>query len=158
MLNNIENVFERLLSGKLEYHQILQNSQHLHQYGFKKGKSTVDAINYLMKGTDNSNYKYLATVYIDTAGAFANLWWSALFKRLTDINCPEQLCNCQKSYMRNRYIRYKGPRGNDIQKMASKGCPQGSVLGPHLWNLVMDDLLSHLDNQEEIKSFSAFAY
>lgn len=59
--------------------------------------------------------------------------------------------------MRNRYVCYKGPAHKEIQRMASKGCPQGSVLGPHLWNLVMDDLLKTMNSQDEILSFSAFA-
>jgi hypothetical protein len=35
-------------------------------------------------------------------------------------------------------------RGINVQMRVSRGCPQGGVLSPLLWNMVVDDLLNRL--------------
>ena len=42
-----------------------------------------------------------------------------------------------------------------VERQVKIGCPQGSVLGPKFWNLVMDGLLRQL---EELPSTQAIAY
>ena len=32
-----------------------------------------------------------------------------------------------------------------VERQATRGCPQGSVLGPKFWNLVIDSLLRQLE-------------
>lgn len=37
--------------------------------------------------------------------------------------------------------------GEKVEVLAAKGCPQGGVLSPLLWDLVVDDLLTELNNK-----------
>lgn len=45
-----------------------------------------------------------------------------------------------KNYLSDRKVRYQATY-TVTEKRCTKECPQGSVLGPFLWNLMMDILL-----------------
>jgi hypothetical protein len=46
----------------------------------------------------------------------------------------------------NRMVRAK-IRGVSSTMMVTRGCPQGVVLSPFLWNMVIDSLLGRLNNE-----------
>ncbi|KAG5883785.1 hypothetical protein JTB14_036662 [Gonioctena quinquepunctata] len=52
---------------------------------------------------------------------------------------PAEIVSLIKSYLHNR--RLVSGNYTVVAKNLSKGCPQGSVLGPLLWNLTLDPLL-----------------
>jgi hypothetical protein len=111
-----------------------------HQYGFIKGRSTTDALERFVSTVRNANEKYVATIYFDIRGAFDNLWWPALIKTLKARGVSSELTAMIKSYLTDREVEFT--QGSEtVRKLCTKGCPQGSVLGPTLWNLIMDTLL-----------------
>lgn len=79
-------------------------------------------------------------IFIDVAGAFDNLLWPILFKRLQDLSIPYTLYQLFRSYTNDRVVRYDSLY-HSINKPSTTGCPQGSVLGPFMWNIVMATLL-----------------
>jgi len=87
--------------------------------------------------------KYTNLLFVDISGAFDNLWWPSLFKAIADIGTPQYLLNVLKSYVTERSVTYRS-KFAQTQKNISKGCPQGSVLGPTLWNIMMDTLVRDL--------------
>jgi hypothetical protein len=59
---------------------------------------------------------------------------------LRQANIPDYPMALIKSYVTNRKVIYK--QGSlELRKECTKGCPQGSVLGPTLWNTVLDMFL-----------------
>jgi len=60
-----------------------------------------------------------------------------MLTRLGDQGIPRYLYNIIKDYLTQRRVSVSGPVGI-YWKDVTQGCPQGSVLGPFLWNLVMD--------------------
>ena len=144
LLDLLGKTFERVLNERLL--KCLEQAKALHpnQYGFRKGRSTEDCLMRIKDAVQASNQKYVIALFVDISGAFNNLWYPALFERLEELTTPPDLLQTLKDYCQNRWARVIGPEGK-VQKPLNKGAPQGSVLGPQLWNIIMDVFLKELE-------------
>lgn len=68
-------------------------------------------------------------------------------------DCPRDIYNLIRSYLSDRTVEIAGS-GSIIREQASRGCPQGSILGPSFWNLTFDDAIRTIENA----GFHAVAY
>ena len=99
-----------------------------------------------MKSTvEGTEEKYVLGIFVDFKGAFDNLEWPVLLNRLWEIGCEET--DVWKDYFSERYVCVKG-EVTEVWKKAEQGCPQGSVCGPVMWNLMMDVLLKELEKND----------
>lgn len=110
------------------------------QFGSRHGKSTEDALHEFLELQEGLEEKYAMGVFLDISNAFNNLWWPAIIKEIKSIESSNQLVRIIKSYLSDRQVVFKTESGCIIREV-NKGCPQGSVLGPALWNVVFNDLL-----------------
>jgi len=127
-----------------EFLQELYNSEGLDndtQYGFKTGRTTDDAVYRVVTLIKSCELKYAIVIFFDIAGAFDNLWWPGILNRITKTKCSSQLFEILNQYFSNRLMILLA-RHDKVTKQMTKGCPQGSIIGPLAWNWVMDDLLN----------------
>ena len=83
------------------------------------------------------------TLLFDISGAFNNLPWSRILYNLNEKGCKRNIFNILRSYFSNRVAEIQG-NFRSVRMSVNKGCPQGSMLGPDMWNLVFDGLLRDL--------------
>jgi len=110
------------------------------QYGFKPGRSTLGAIRNLFTWSRLSDDKYVITVFLDISGAFDNLKWSALLEDLETLGTSEHTRRLIMDYLSGRTASMTIGGVSKTVKV-TKGCPQGSILRPVLWNVTMEALL-----------------
>lgn len=144
MLPEMGKVLERMIKRKIE--ENVENVFSTNQYGFVKGKGTVECMTRLMNEIDIAEEKYVATIFLDIKGAFNNLWWPAVIRACNLKKFPKNVIDLIESYLSDRKLLYRS-KFNEVEKELSKGCPQGSILGPFIWNLVLDEVLEMENNQ-----------
>ena len=112
------------------------------QHGFRGGRFTENAWRCVRGYVQGSESKYVLGVFVDFVGAIDNLEWVRVIDKLKRVGCEE--IGLWESYFQGRSACMIGV--NDaVWRKVERGCPQGSVCGPFIWNLMMDDLLWKLD-------------
>ncbi|CAK1597196.1 unnamed protein product [Parnassius mnemosyne] len=111
-----------------------------YQHGFSPGRSTVTALRVLLSTAKYSRACYVQAIFLDISGAFDNAWWPMMMVKAKRGGCPPNIYKMLVDYFTSRRVGlFIGDRVE--WKTSTMGCPQGSVLGPTLWNVLMDDLL-----------------
>ena len=91
-----------------------------------------------MQVVTTSEEKYVIGIFVDISGAFDNLWWPALFGRLREIRCPEDLYYTLRDYCKIRKVAVSCPGEIKTEKTTTKGCPQGSMCGSVFWDVALE--------------------
>lgn len=106
--------------------------------------STNDALfhitNYIYGNVDKSNY--VIGVFLDIKKAFVTVNLDLLIRKLHYAGIRGNILNLIKSYLRYRtqVVRVNGEYSNENNILI--GVPQGSVLGPLLFNIYVNGLLN----------------
>lgn len=140
LLPALGKLLEKALVARLEAHFRVHNSLSDRQFGFRPGLGTDDAIHTVKSLTDSLPGKYTVGVLLDISGAFDHAWWPAIIDSLKNRGVPGDLIKIIRSYFNHRHVVIDA---GDVLVWRSlqRGCPQGSVLGPLLWNVMFDDVL-----------------
>lgn len=144
LLDDIGKALERAIAERIR--AALQESDSSladKQFGFREGLSTIEALftvrNYVFKARNSDDC--VVAISLDIQNAFNSLPWNVVLAQLQRKKIPTYLIRIVRSYFSERYITYKDSSGIYQRKAATAGVPQGSVLGPLLWNLAYDWVL-----------------
>lgn len=149
-------VFESMLKNRLEWFIENNNIIPENQFGFRKGKSTMDNLGCLIGDIDNgfkANKNTLA-VFLDFKGAFDNIDHCFLIKSLFKLNLPGPLLEWLFKFLNDRLMFLKvnnqffGPKSN------YKGTPQGSVLSPLIFILSLVTFMKEIPDHIKFLFFA----
>ena len=125
-----------------------------HQSGFIRGDSTVNQLAYIYndicRAVDDG--KEVRAVFCDISKAFDRVWHRGLLFKLDHLGIQGNLLSWFKSYLSARKQRVVYANTSSSWCNVSAGVPQGSILGPLLFLLYINDIVSHINSN--IKLFA----
>ena len=143
----LSKVYEKLIMTQLVHHLDTNQLLSKHQSGFRKGHCTISTCikikDDIIKAMDRG--EVTLAVMADFSKAFDTVDFEILIRKLQKLNLSISSLKILASYLSNRrqYVQI-----NDVESQTlpvTNGVPQGSILGPVLFNIYVYDMSTKTD-------------
>ncbi len=140
-----EKIIRRSLVKYLEENNLMNDTQH----GFRKGRSCISALlnvydNILLSFNDPS-VESTDMIYLDFSKAFDKVDHNIIMHKLKKFGITGQIGIWLNEFLAERTQYVQIPGGISGRAMVSSGVPQGTVLGPVLFLILISDISNNVD-------------
>lgn len=139
---------EKLIDRHLREDPLKHNRIHHKQHAYQSGKSTENVLHNIVKNIELSLAveEHALGCFIDISGAFNHITYKAIKVACHRHNINSGIIGWIVAMLINRIVTVHFGT-SIISVTVTKGCPQGGVLPPLLWYLVINELITTLNNR-----------
>lgn len=142
LISEVGKILERLIADRMK-RWMADNPQHQlseNQFGFREGRSTCDALAVVKDRIvrERADGGVTVAVSLDIENAFNSIPWWRIMEAMKEKEFPSYLRRLIRNYLGSRWVEYPIKGGGRGTMTVEAGVPQGSVLGPLLWNIAFD--------------------
>jgi Reverse transcriptase (RNA-dependent DNA polymerase) len=148
LLTSFSKIIEKTMHISLLRHLESTNMLSEDQHGFRAGRSTTSATFQLLGKVISAleNNKQAGAVFCDLSKAFDVLDHELLLGKLASYGITGTGAEWFRSYLTGRSQRVKiGASGFSSWEIIKRGVPQGSILGPLLFSVMVNDMATSID-------------
>lgn len=168
LLNTLSKLLERVIKNRLECWIDRDNILSNNQCGFRRNHSTREHLLRLTQDCQQAFNKNMAVgaLFFDFEKAFDRVWIKGLIYKLSMLGIPTYLGCWLKNYLSNRSFQVCLNGSRSSSKPIQASVPQGSILGPTLFNIYIDDINKNFINSklalalfaDDVSSWTASPY
>ena len=140
-----EKVLHEQISEYLSQQKLLSNTQ----FGFRSRFSTTDALLYATENIRNkiNDKEVVCAAFLDLSKAFDSISHDILLEKLNALNFDSNAVSMINSFLSHRIQKVILPSCTSDWIELYQGVPQGTVLGPLLFNIYVNSLHTCIDNK-----------
>ena len=141
LTSHMGKIYESILKSRLEHHCERSGVLPRCQAGFRKGRGVSDHLVKLGSHVRKAlaRHKLLFAFFFDIKRAYDTVWHRRLLEKIQKLGLSGRIYNFIKTFLQNRtfLVRWRGTESTS--RGLQMGVPQGSVIAPLLFNLILHD-------------------
>lgn len=135
-------LLEGMVKARLEHHIESKNILTPFQSGFRKGRSTLDQLARLQHDViyAKNRKRSVLAIFLDLQAAFDLTWHSGVLYKLKEYGITGSCFQYLRAFLEDRTIQVKVGSSFSEKATLDRGTPQGAILSPLLFSLIINGL------------------
>ena len=160
LTSHLGKTYEHIMKHRLEYHLEKNNIIPTCQAGFRRGRQCIEHVVHLMEDTKTwiqRGNRTTAATFFDIKKAFDTVWHAKLLDKLNNIGITGRMYDYIATFLHSRKITVKVGSAFSTTHTVDMGIPQGSVIAPILFSVMLHDIQHLITDKSKSPTMSLYA-